>query len=69
MPVIGHAIRATDRAMDFLHGSTNADPLDLLGRRWRVWLPAYGHGFDADGTATRPARATGAGPPSRRVAW
>jgi len=46
---IGHAIRATDRAMDFLHGAyERAIRWIFSERRWRIWLPAYGHGFAAD---------------------
>jgi multidrug efflux pump subunit AcrB len=50
LPVIGHAIRATDRGMDVLH-----DVYERLihwvfsGRRWKLWLPAFGRGFGPDG--------------------
>jgi multidrug efflux pump subunit AcrB len=48
LPVIGHAIRATDRAMDFLHGLYERVIHWIFSeRRWRVWLPAYAHAFDA----------------------
>jgi hypothetical protein len=48
MPVIGHAIRATDRGMDLLHGLYERVIHWIFSeRRWRVWLPAYAHGFDA----------------------
>ena len=46
---IGHAIRATDRAMDFLHGAyERAIRWIFSARRWRIGLPAYGHAFHAD---------------------
>jgi multidrug efflux pump subunit AcrB len=49
-PVIGHAIRGTDRFMDLLHAAyERAIHWIFSGRRWRLWLPAYGHGFGADG--------------------
>ena len=45
---IGHAIRATDRAMDVLHTVyERAIRWIFSERRWRVWLPAYGRPFDA----------------------
>ena len=50
VPVLGHAIRATDRGMDLLH-----DVYERLihwvfsARRWRLWLPAFGRGFGPDG--------------------
>jgi multidrug efflux pump subunit AcrB len=52
LPVLGHAIRATDRAMDALHGAyERAIRWIFSARRWRVWvLPAWGRGFAADGT-------------------
>ncbi|MCZ8111807.1 MAG: efflux RND transporter permease subunit [Betaproteobacteria bacterium] len=52
LPVLGHAIRATDRAMDALHGAyERAIRWIFSDRRWRVWvLPAWGRGFAADGT-------------------
>jgi multidrug efflux pump subunit AcrB len=47
MPVIGHAIRATDRAMDFLHDLYERVIHWIFSeRRWRLWLPAYAHAFD-----------------------
>ncbi len=50
-PVIGHAIRATDRGMDGLHAVyERAIHWIFSARRWRLWvLPVYGHGFGADG--------------------
>jgi len=53
LPVIGHAIRATDAAMDGLHRLYEKTiRWAFSGRRYRVLfppLPAYGHGFGADG--------------------
>jgi len=50
---IGHAIRATDRMMDVLHTVYERTiRWAFSGRRFRVLfppLPAYGHGFGADG--------------------
>ena len=49
LPVIGHAIRATDRGMDGLHRLyERAIHWIFSARRWRVWLPAYGRPFGAD---------------------
>ncbi len=55
MPVIGHAIRGTDRAMDLLHGVYERVIHWIFSeRRWtlgwrRLWVgfPVYAHGFDA----------------------
>jgi multidrug efflux pump subunit AcrB len=48
---IGHAIRATDRAMDLLHVVYERTiRWAFSGRRWRLWWPAFGHAFGADGT-------------------
>ncbi len=55
MPVIGHAIRATDAAMDWLHALyERAIRWIFSERRWtlgvkRLWLgiPVYAHSFDA----------------------
>jgi multidrug efflux pump subunit AcrB len=50
LPVIGHAIRATDRLMDVLHAVYGrAIHWIFSARRWRVGLPAWGRGFGADG--------------------
>ena len=63
-PVVGHAIRATDRMLDALHGVYERLIRWIFSaRRWRLWLPAYGHGFDAQGcrdqaSARRWRRAT-----------
>ena len=52
-PVLGHAVRATDRAMDVLHRLYERTlRWAFSGRRYRLWvppLPAYGHGFGPDG--------------------
>ncbi len=51
LPVLGHAIRATDAGMEVLHRVYER----LIGwvfsaRRWRLWLlPAWGRGFGPDG--------------------
>ncbi len=48
MPLIGHAIRATDRALDALHGLYERVIHWIFSeRRWRLWLPVYAHAFDA----------------------
>jgi multidrug efflux pump subunit AcrB len=60
LPVLGHAIRATDRSMDWLHAAyERAIRWIFSARRWRLWvLPAYNRGFAADSTrlATGPRR-------------
>jgi multidrug efflux pump subunit AcrB len=59
-PVLGHAIRATDWAMDRLH-TVYEHLIDwaFSGRRYRVFvppIPAYGHPFGADGKRDKAAR-------------
>jgi multidrug efflux pump subunit AcrB len=57
LPVLGHAIRATDRGMDALH-RLYASLVHWIfsGRRWRLrGLPAYGRPFGADGRRDRSA--------------
>ena len=50
LPLIGHALRGTDRLMDALHAAYgHALGWIFSPRRWRIGLPAYGHGFGADG--------------------
>ncbi|MBK6852253.1 MAG: efflux RND transporter permease subunit [Burkholderiales bacterium] len=50
IPVIGHAIRATDSLLDALHGVyERVIHWAFSPRRYRIWLPAFGHGFSADG--------------------
>ncbi|KPF48583.1 nodulation protein NolG [beta proteobacterium AAP121] len=54
VPVLGHAIRATDAGMDLLHRVYERSIRWIFsGRRWRVWLPAYGRPFGADGQRQR----------------
>ncbi|MDQ2778792.1 MAG: efflux RND transporter permease subunit, partial [Pseudomonadota bacterium] len=54
VPVIGHMIRGTDRAMEWLHRFYERSIRWIFSeRRWRTWLPAYGHPFNADGTRNR----------------
>jgi hydrophobe/amphiphile efflux-1 (HAE1) family protein len=49
IPVIGHAIRGTDAALDWLHRVyERAINWIFSERRWRVWLPAYGRSFAAN---------------------
>ena len=54
VPVIGHLMRATDRGMDVLHWVYERTiNWAFSGRRYRVFvppIPAYGHGFKADGS-------------------
>ncbi|GCL63641.1 efflux RND transporter permease subunit [Pseudaquabacterium pictum] len=50
VPVLGHAIRATDRGMDLLHVVyERLIHWVFSGRRWKLWLPAFGRGFGPDG--------------------
>ncbi len=54
-----HAVHATDRGMDVLHGAyERAIRWIFSSRRWRVGLPTYGRGFRADSTldAASPRR-------------
>jgi multidrug efflux pump subunit AcrB len=54
LPVIGHAIRATDRGMDALHTAYERLIHWVFStRRWRLWLPAWGRGFGPDGARLR----------------
>ncbi len=53
-PLIGHAMRATDRAMDVLHSVYERTIHWIFSaRRWRVWLPAYGRPFGANAMRDR----------------
>ncbi len=46
LPFIGHAIYATDRMLDFMHAVyEKLIRWAFSARRYRVWLPMYGHGF------------------------
>ena len=58
LPVLGHALRATDRGMDALHGAyERAIRWIFSARRWRLWvLPTYGRGFKADGTRDKGSK-------------
>ena len=64
LPLIGRAIDATDRLLDAMHGVYERLVHWIFSeRRWRLWLPAFGHGFDARGrrdkaSARRWRRAT-----------
>jgi multidrug efflux pump subunit AcrB len=62
---IGHAIRATDAGMDRLHKLYEKTiRWAFSGRRYRVFfppLPAYGHGFAANGTRDKASK--------RRLRW
>ncbi|HRD97888.1 MAG TPA: efflux RND transporter permease subunit [Rubrivivax sp.] len=50
LPVIGWLILVTDAAMDSLHRVyERAIHWIFSARRWRLWLPAYGHGFGVNG--------------------
>jgi|JI8StandDraft_1071087.scaffolds.fasta_scaffold01453_5 multidrug efflux pump subunit AcrB len=53
VPVVGWLIGATDRGMDWLHGTyERLIRWAFSGRRYRVFVPpvpAYGHPFDAEG--------------------
>ncbi len=50
VPVVGHALRATDAALDGLHRIYERTIRWIFSaRRWRVGLPAYGHPFGNDG--------------------
>jgi multidrug efflux pump subunit AcrB len=50
LPVIGHSIRAVERGLDLLHRVYGALIRWIFSlRRYRLWLPAFGHGFGADG--------------------
>jgi multidrug efflux pump subunit AcrB len=55
-----HAIRATDGMLDVLHaGYERAIRWAFSGRRYRLWvppLPAWGHGFHADGRRDKDSR-------------
>jgi len=48
LPLLGALERGTDRAMDGLHALYERTIGWIFSqRRWRLWLPAYGRGFDA----------------------
>jgi hypothetical protein len=55
---IGHAIRATDRAMDWLHGAyERAIHWIFSTRRWKRWVVwVYAHSFNADSTRDKASK-------------
>ena len=54
VPGLSHAIRATDAGLELLHRVYERTiRWTFSGRRWRVWLPAWGRGFGADGRRDR----------------
>ena len=65
LPLLGALIRATDRAMDILHGVyERLIRWAFSGRRFRMFfppLPAWGHGFGADGARDKAS--------PRRLRW
>jgi multidrug efflux pump subunit AcrB len=65
LPVIGHAVRATDAMLDWMHRIYEKTiRWAFSGRRYRMWfppLPAYGHTFHADGTRDKAS--------PRRLRW
>jgi multidrug efflux pump subunit AcrB len=57
LPVIGHAIRATDASLDWLHRVyERAIHWIFSGKRWRIWLPGFGRPFRADGSRDKTQR-------------
>ncbi|MEY2690435.1 MAG: hypothetical protein RL375_4635, partial [Pseudomonadota bacterium] len=57
IPVIGHALRATDRVLDLLHVAyERLIRWAFSPTRYRLWLPAYGRGFAADGKRDKSSR-------------
>jgi len=49
VPVIGHLLRATDRGLDALHRVYERTIHWIFSaRRWRVGIPVYGRGFNAE---------------------
>ena len=65
LPVIGHAIRGTDRMLDVMHAVyERLIHWAFSGRRYRLLvppLPAWGHGFHDDGTRDKAS--------ARRLRW
>jgi multidrug efflux pump subunit AcrB len=48
VPVIGHLLRATDAGLDALHRVYERTIRWIFSeRRWRLWFPVYGRGFNA----------------------
>jgi multidrug efflux pump subunit AcrB len=57
IPGIGHAIRATDAALEWLHGVYERTIHWIFSaRRWRIWFPVYGRGFGPDGSRDQASR-------------
>ncbi|MDP3083831.1 MAG: efflux RND transporter permease subunit, partial [Rubrivivax sp.] len=57
VPVLGAMIRATDRGMDWLHAVyERLIRWAFSARRYKLWLPAYGHGFGADGRRDKASK-------------
>ncbi|ODU07225.1 MAG: nodulation protein NolG [Rubrivivax sp. SCN 71-131] len=56
LPLLGHAIRATERGMQRLH-ALYARVLGWIfsGRRWALWLPAWAHPIGAAGARDKAA--------------
>ncbi|HEY6133536.1 MAG TPA: efflux RND transporter permease subunit [Rubrivivax sp.] len=56
LPGLRHAIGATDRLLDVMHGAYERLIRWAFSlRRYRVWWPAYGHPFGAEGGRDRNA--------------
>ena len=54
---IGHAIRATDRGMEGLHDLyERVIRWAFSPRRYRLWLPSFGHSFYADTTRDKSSK-------------
>jgi multidrug efflux pump subunit AcrB len=55
---VGHAVRATDRAMDWLHGAyERAIHWIFSTRRWKVWVVwVYAHSFNADSSRDKASQ-------------
>jgi multidrug efflux pump subunit AcrB len=60
LPVLGHIVRATDAMMDWLHRVYERTiRWAFSARRYRLFfppLPAYGHGFGADGRRDKASK-------------
>ena len=58
LPIIGSMIRWVDRGMDALHTvyETLIHWTLFSGQRWRLPLPAWGHGFHADGSRDKASQ-------------
>jgi multidrug efflux pump subunit AcrB len=56
-PVIGHALRGVERGMDGLHALyARAIAWIFSARRWRIGLPVFARGFDAEQQRDRASR-------------